>query len=246
MRAGDADRKQLSLVAVVEELTEQIANAKAKMDEKTREIADLKAFVPGPERQSEFNDALVALEAQERDLLESKGRIKALESQLAAAESPEEGFKWKNLVSRLRLDKNEARKSAARRAEELAAKDAELVAVRADIARVKAELDDMKAFVPGPERQSEYESALETPPKRSANSSPPRTGSMRSRLRSPTPKGSGTRRSRASSRCSLLATGRSPTPRLPTPRLRLQTQTSSSSNRFSRRPGSNSSESRRT
>ena len=65
-------------------------------------------------------------------------------------------------MSRLRLDKNEARKSAARRAEELAAKDAELVAVRADIARVKAELDDMKAFVPGPERQSEYESALET------------------------------------------------------------------------------------
>ena len=162
VRAGDADRKQLSLVAVVEELTEQIANAKAKMDEKTREIADLKAFVPGPERQSEFNDALAALEAKERDLLESKGRIKALESQLAAAESPEEGFKWKNLVSRLRLDKNEARKSAARRAEELAAKDAELVAVRADIARVKAELDDMKAFVPGPERQSEYESALET------------------------------------------------------------------------------------
>jgi len=162
VRAGEADRKQLSLVAVVEELTEQIANAKAKMDEKTREIADLKAFVPGPERQSEFNDALVALEAKERDLLESKGRIKALESQLAAAESPGEGFKWKNLVSRLRLDKNEARKSAARRAEELAAKDAELVAVRADIARVKAELDDMKAFVPGPERQSEYESALET------------------------------------------------------------------------------------
>ncbi len=162
VRAGDADRKQLSLVAVVEELTEQIANAKAKMDEKTREIADLKAFVPGPERQSEFNDTLAALEAKERDLLESKGRIKALESQLAAAETPEEGFKWKNLVSRLRLDKNEARKSAARRAEELATKDAELVAVRADIARVKAELDDMKAFVPGPERQSEYESALET------------------------------------------------------------------------------------
>ena len=88
VRAGDADRKQLSLVAVVEELTEQIANAKAKMDEKTREIADLKAFVPGPERQSEFNDALAALEAKERDLLESKGRIKVLESQLAAANPP--------------------------------------------------------------------------------------------------------------------------------------------------------------
>ena len=162
VRAGESDRKQLSLVAVVEELTEQIASAKAKMDEKTREIADLRAFVPGPERQSEFNDALAQLEAKERDLLESKGRIKSLESDLANAESPERGFKLKNLVSRLKLDRNEAAKSAARRADELATKETELIAVRAEIDRVKAELEDMKAFVPGPEQQSEFGAALET------------------------------------------------------------------------------------
>ena len=162
VRAGESDRKQLSLVAVVEELTEQIASAKAKMDEKTREIADLRAFVPGPERQSEFNDALAQLEAKERDLLESKGRIKSLETDLANAESPERGFKLKNLVSRLKLDRNEAAKSAARRADELATKETELIAVRAEIDRVKAELEDMKAFVPGPEQQSEFGAALET------------------------------------------------------------------------------------
>ena len=162
VRAGESDRKQLSLVAVVEELTEQIASAKAKMDEKTREIADLRAFVPGPERQSEFNDALAQLEAKERDLLESKGRIKSLESDLANAESPERGFKLKNLVSRLKLDRNEAAKSAARRADELATKETELIAVRAEIDRVNAELEDMKAFVPGPEQQSEFGAALET------------------------------------------------------------------------------------
>ena len=162
VRAGESDRKQLSLVAVVEELTEQIASAKAKMDEKTREIADLRAFVPGPERQSEFNDTLAQLEAKERDLLESKGRIKSLESDLANAESPERGFKLKNLVSRLKLDRNEAAKSAARRADELATKETELIAVRAEIDRVKAELEDMKAFVPGPEQQSEFGAALET------------------------------------------------------------------------------------
>ena len=162
VRAGESDRKQLPLVAVVEELTEQIASAKAKMDEKTREIADLRAFVPGPERQSEFNDALAQLEAKERDLLESKGRIKSLETDLANAESPERGFKLKNLVSRLKLDRNEAAKSAARRAEELATKETELIAVRAEIDRVKAELEDMKAFVPGPEQQSEFGTALET------------------------------------------------------------------------------------
>ena len=108
---------------------------RAEIDRVKAELEDMKAFVPGPEQQSEFGAALETIAEKERELLASKDRIDALEAALVDAEK----------VRDEALESVEAMQRARDEAvAEVEAANDKSKAASADVERVQSLLDDTK------------------------------------------------------------------------------------------------------
>ena len=115
----------------------KLADAKAAREERETALAAantaLEAALAEAKIAREERDEAVAkaesksasLEAEVADL---RAHAESLRAELLDATPAKEGFKWKNLVAKLRLDKNESDKA-------LAAKDAQIQSVRAELNR---------------------------------------------------------------------------------------------------------------